>query len=106
MIVQWTRLLELSLRHAFFADGDCPDFEFVPLGRTADTLVDLRTVTKQHGSKLRVYFAETAAGAPYAKLDGEMHFYFGLELLRPQFFNYTFLLSSELQPTATFLPRL
>jgi hypothetical protein len=92
MNIQFNTLFSINLRHNYYTNGLCPDFDIVP---TAECQMNLRRFglgVKQIGGVLVVYFEQSAATSmPRVKLDDWTPFRFVMQLKQFAFYNYTVL---------------
>jgi hypothetical protein len=97
MNIQYNTLFRINLKHNYYANGLCPDFDIVP---TAECQVNLRRFglgAKQIGGILVVYFEQSpATSKPRLKLADWTRFGFTLQLRQYAFYNYTVLPNSTL----------
>jgi hypothetical protein len=97
MNIQYNTLFSINLKHNYYANGLCPDFDIVP---TAECQVNLRRFglgAKQIGSVLVVYFEQSPASSkPRLTLNDWTRFGFTLHLKQYAFYNYTVLPNSTL----------
>jgi hypothetical protein len=106
--IQFGKLFTVELLHAYFANGQCNDFNIVPAGRTLPAMQGYRIVTKQYANVL--YGAIQLSGStgsyplsppaspmgarPFITPTPDMQLTFYLQLQHSLFFNYTNLPSS------------
>lgn len=92
--IKYNLLFTIELLHTFFTNGRCPDFIIQPSPQTASLLNGYKIVAKQFDNKLYAGIATDAAGHPSLSLPQGVQFTFFLNLINPQFYNYTNLPSS------------
>ena len=61
--MRYETLLILDLRHDFYANGDCPDFEIRPTPATRRRLVDHHCLVRETPNGLQVVTAVRTPGA-------------------------------------------
>jgi hypothetical protein len=92
MNIQYNTLFSINLRHNYYTNGLCPDFDIVP---TAECQANLRRFglgAKRIGGVLLVYFEQSVATAkPRLKLTDWTRFSFMMQLKQFDFYNYTVL---------------
>lgn len=82
-------LFSLEMRHDYYADGMCPDFDIVPTARTQQLLANYRCVLQPFAWGLRVMTQVAANGTAFITLPDTLQFEFALRLNNPDFVLFT-----------------
>jgi hypothetical protein len=92
MNIQFNTLFSINLRHNYYTNGLCPDFDIVPTAECQALMRRFGLGAKQMGGVLVVYFEQSAASAnPRIKLTDWTPFRFTMQLKQFAFYNYTVL---------------
>lgn len=86
--MNYAPLIQVSLKHAFFRSGNCPDFTVCVNPKTAKLLRDHRCILKAKPNGLSV-FAPTNNQVPLIAFNNTDHFVFDLMLRSSQFGLYS-----------------
>ena len=78
-------LFSVHLRHPYYADGRCTDFDIAPTLPTQRLLTNMRCVLKAMPDGLRVLTAVTDQGVPFIPLPQDATWAFHLQLQHPDF---------------------
>lgn len=87
--MRYASLAEVLLRHEFYADGICPDFQLEPSERTAQILEAHRCVCREAAGGLRIVTALDKMGQPFLPLPEETVLRFCLRLRNAEFLLFT-----------------
>ncbi|MBS1614778.1 MAG: hypothetical protein JST06_01520 [Bacteroidetes bacterium] len=82
-------LASVSLRHDYYADGRCLDFNIRPTAQTVDIIRGLSILSKMIGDSLVLLLKVDDAGKAYLNLPSELKLSFYLELINTDFLNYS-----------------
>ncbi len=83
-------LFQVTTRHDFYADGNCPDFAYIPLGRTTGMLRRNRLLLRSDETGLKViYQSVPPSQQPIVSLELPLEFAFGMRLNNPAFQLFT-----------------
>ena len=92
MNIQFNTLFSINLRHNYYTNGLCPDFDIVPTAECQAFMRRYGLGVKQLGGVLVVYFEQSAGSSmPRVKLDDWTPFRFVMQLKQFAFYNYTVL---------------
>jgi hypothetical protein len=92
MNIQYNTLFSINLRHNYYANGLCPDFDIVPTAECQAFMRRFELGAKLLGGVLLVYFEESVAtGKPRVKVEDWLPFRFVMQLKQSAFYNYTVL---------------
>lgn len=83
--MKFVLLLELSLRHAYYSDGRCPDFALAPDDSTHRLLSDHRCVVRTDADRLRILAPLDEASRLLIPFWGTPSLRFDLTLQNPDF---------------------
>lgn len=87
MELQYKPILTLDLKHSYYADGRCKDFEFIFPEQTRRLFQKGRLIPKQSENSLQIY-AAFQSGLLATDLDSK-RLVVGLKLKNPHFYNFT-----------------
>lgn len=82
-------LFSLELRHDYYADGLCPDFDIVPTARTQQLLANYRCILRPYAYGVRVLTQVAGDGTAFITLPDSLRFDFELRLNNPDFVLFT-----------------
>lgn len=82
-------IIEVQLRHGYYADGACSDLALRPTSETAQLLRSHRCLVQESASGLRVVTQLDASGQIFLPLPAESRLRFQIEIRNPDFFLFT-----------------
>ena len=100
--MRFATLFELRLRHDYYADGRCRDFDVTPTLRTATVLRNHRAQVRALPDGVRVLCATTAAGQAFIPIPAGTRLDFDLRLSNPDFALFTDMGALEKQRAALY----
>ncbi len=87
--MRYEPLLSISLKHAYYKDGLCPDFTVTPKKDTETMLRNHRCILKPKLNGINIYIPTNQAKIPIIRFTNDTQLSFNLCLKNPEFSLYT-----------------
>lgn len=89
MTTSYSILATVSLRHDYYSDGRCPDFQVRPTEQTQAVMRGLSILSRMIGDTLVLLVKVDEAGKAYQSLPRDLRLNFYLELVNTDFLNFS-----------------